>query len=92
MIRGAPLRWRFSRLCLGWRGARERLENLNLYGCIGDVILAANDMGDFFDFVSPPRLAVPPLPDQPAINPDMGWNDAGAGVCDRTLETDPNQP
>ena len=53
---------------------------------------AANDMSDFFDFVSPPRLAVPPLPDQPAINPDMGWNDAGAGVCDRTLETDPNQP
>jgi hypothetical protein len=28
------------------RATGQRLENLNLYGCIGDVILAANDMRD----------------------------------------------
>ena len=41
----------------------------------------ANDMSDFFDFASPPRLAIPTLPDQPTSAP-----------CDRTLQTDPNQP
>jgi phospholipase C len=52
----------------------------------------ANDMSDFFDFVSPPRVALPTLPEQPAYNPDLSWNDPGHAVCDRTLETDPNQP
>lgn len=41
----------------------------------------ANDMSEFFDFASPPRLAIPPLPDQPTSDP-----------CDNTLQTDPNQP
>jgi phospholipase C len=41
----------------------------------------ANDMTEFFDFVSPPRVALPSLPDQPTSAP-----------CDRTLQTDPNQP
>ena len=53
---------------------------------------SGNDMSDFFDFVSPPRVSLPLLPEQPAYNPDMGWNDAGAGVCNRSLETDPTQP
>ena len=43
---------------------------------------SAGDMSDFFDFVSPPRLAIPPLPAQPAFNTAMGWNDPGHGVCD----------
>jgi phospholipase C len=41
----------------------------------------ANDMTEFFDFTSPPRLAIPPLPDQPTSEP-----------CDDSLQTDPNQP
>jgi phospholipase C len=53
---------------------------------------AASDMSDFFDFTSPARVAIPALPEQPAYNPDIGWNDPGAGVCNRSLETDPNQP
>ena len=53
---------------------------------------AGNDMADFFDFVSPPRLTLPALPEQPATNPDMGWADPGSAACDRTLESDPNQP
>jgi hypothetical protein len=28
------------------RATRQHIENLNLCGCIGDVILAANDMRD----------------------------------------------
>jgi phospholipase C len=42
---------------------------------------AANDMTEFFDFTAPPRLTIPPLPDQPTSSP-----------CQQTLETDPNQP
>jgi phospholipase C len=41
----------------------------------------ANDMMEFFDFASPPRLDIPPLPDQPTSDP-----------CDNSLQTDPNQP
>jgi phospholipase C len=41
----------------------------------------ANDMTEFFDFANPPRLAIPPLPDQPTSEP-----------CDDSLQTDPNQP
>ena len=41
----------------------------------------ANDMTEFFDFTNPPRLAIPPLPDQPTSAP-----------CDNSLQTDPNQP
>ena len=41
----------------------------------------ANDMTEFFDFTNPPRLAIPPLPDQPTSVP-----------CDNSLQTDPSQP
>jgi phospholipase C len=41
----------------------------------------ANNMTEFFDFTNPPRLAIPPLPDQPTSVP-----------CDNSLQTDPSQP
>ena len=41
----------------------------------------ANDMTEYFDFASPPRLTLPSLPDQPTSLP-----------CDNSLQTDPTQP
>ncbi len=50
---------------------------------------AQPSMQEFFDFSTPSWLTPPPLPEQPAHEPILNWNDPGAGVCDFRLETAP---